>query len=114
MYVIRQPEEDSFSKVGITGRIFPMRELTDAVSIVRISTETGHETEIIEHGSVFAYYVLSGEGRFIVEGVPETCAAGDLVVIPPGRRFTYKGNLQMLLVCTPPWKEEQEETVGAA
>jgi len=112
MYVIKELEKSSFEKVGIKGKIFPMDNLTEKTSFVLVDTEMGHETTIIERDSDFIYYILEGNGYFIVNGVKEQCSQGDLVVIPAGKKFTYKGKLKLLLSCTPPWKEEQEETIS--
>ncbi len=111
MYVLHEPTATSFEKAGIRGKIFPTEGLSDKTEFVIIETETGHETAIIEQQSDFIYYVLAGEGYFEIRGQKETCAAGDLVVIPAGSLFTYKGKLKMLLAVTPPWREEQETTV---
>ena len=110
MHVIHEPTDVSFDKVGVTGKIFPSLELTNKAEFVLISTQTGHETAIIEHESDFIYYILSGNGEFAIDGVKEACAAGDLVVIPAGKKFVYSGQLKMLLVNTPPWELEQEES----
>ena len=50
-------------------------------------------------------------GWFEIDGTKEVCSKGELVVIPAGRKFTYKGKLTLLLIDTPPWREDQEETV---
>ncbi|MGI8419299.1 MAG: cupin domain-containing protein [Candidatus Levyibacteriota bacterium] len=111
MYVIKEPTQNSFEKVGINGKIFPISDLTAKSEFVLVQTQSGHETTIIEHDSDFIYYVLEGEGYFLIEDQKESCAQGDLVVIPAGKKFTYKGNLKLLLSCTPPWTQEQEETL---
>src|SRR5688572_864843 len=111
MYVIHEPSTISFDKVGIKGKIFSSRELSDKAGFVLIDTEDGHETTTIEHESDFIYYILEGSGFFEVNDEKEHCGAGDLVAIPAGSKFTYKGKLKMLLVNTPPWREEQEETL---
>jgi mannose-6-phosphate isomerase-like protein (cupin superfamily) len=111
MHVLHEPSAISFDKVGIRGKIFPSRELSNKAGFVLINTQAGHETTIIEHESDFIYYVLEGSGFFEVNDKKEECSAGDLVVIPAGSKFTYKGKLKMLLVNTPPWREEQEETL---
>lgn len=110
MYVIKEPRKISFKKVGIRGKIFPMSNFTQSTSLVLVETEVGHETTIIEHKSDFIYYILEGNGHFVVNDVQEDFSKGDLVVIPSGTKFTYKGKFKTLLSCTPPWKEEQEET----
>jgi mannose-6-phosphate isomerase-like protein (cupin superfamily) len=111
MYVLHEPSDIAFDKVGIKGKMFPSQELTEKTEFCVISTETGHETTIIEHDSDFVYYVLEGSGFFEINGEKEDCAKGDLVVIPAGSKFIYKGNLKLLLVVTPPWREEQGETL---
>lgn len=111
MYVLHEPTETSFEKVGIKGKIFPSQTLASNAGYVLIETETGHETTIIERESNFVYYILEGSGFFEINGAQEECTTGDLVVVPMGSTFTYKGKLKMLLITTPPWREEQEETL---
>lgn len=111
MYVLKEPKEISFEQVGIKGKLFPMQDITNKTQYFLVDTETGHETTIIEHKSDFIYYILSGDGYFIINDSKEDCSAGDLVVIPAGAKFTYKGKLKMITTSTPPWKEEQEETI---
>ncbi len=111
MYVIKEPKDISFNKVGIKGKIFLMSDLTKSTSFVLVETEQGHETTIIEHKSDFIYYILEGSGYFLINDTKEECSQGDLVVIPAGTKFTYKGKFKMLLSCTPPWTEEQEEMI---
>jgi mannose-6-phosphate isomerase-like protein (cupin superfamily) len=111
MYVIHQPDEVSFDKVGIRGKKFSVEQLSPNVEFALIETETGHATSIIEKESMFAYYVVSGSGYFEIEGQQEVCAPGDLVVIPAGKAFTYKGKMKLLLITNPPWRAEQEITL---
>ncbi|UMX47884.1 MAG: AraC family ligand binding domain-containing protein [Candidatus Nealsonbacteria bacterium DGGOD1a] len=77
-----------------------------------IETQSGHETTICQRECDFCYYILEGNGYFEINSGREDCTAGDLVVIPAGNKFTYKGKMKMLLNCTPPWCVEQEEMVG--
>ncbi|MFA6376535.1 MAG: hypothetical protein WCX69_04020 [Candidatus Paceibacterota bacterium] len=111
MFVIKEPKDYSFEKFGIKGKIFPSSDLTAKTRFVLIETKRGHETTIRQRECDFCYYILEGNGYFEINGASEDCAAGDLVVIPASNKFTYKGKMKMLLNCTPPWREEQEETV---
>ena len=110
-HVFHEPEENSFNRVGIVGKVFPTAELGGRAGFVLVETKSGHETAIIEHECDFVYYVLKGSGSFIVNDIEETCSEGDLVAIPKGTKFTYKGKLKMLLATTPAWFAEQEETL---
>jgi mannose-6-phosphate isomerase-like protein (cupin superfamily) len=111
MYVIKEPRDISFDKAGVKGKIFPTETLTKTTQYFLVETQSGHETKIIEHNCDFIYYILQGSGNFIISGVKESCSVGDLVVIPAGTPFIYKGTLKMIASSTPPWREEQEEIV---
>ena len=113
MHDIKEPKDYSFDKVGIKGKIFPTSELTKKTQYFLVETNRGHDTKIIEHESDFIYYVLEGKGYFEISGQKENCKPGDLVVVPAGSPFIYKGKLKMIATSTPPWKEEQEETLNA-
>lgn len=109
--MIHEPFANSFDKVGIKGKIFPSIEISSKAEFVLIETDYGHETTIRERESDFIYYIIEGSGIFEINDKDEACGKGDLVVIPAGSKFTYKGALKMLLVNTPLWHEEQEETL---
>ncbi len=108
-HIFHLPEEYSFEKVGIRGKIFDT--LSDGVEFVVIETEKGHETKIREKECTFSYFVLEGEGNFEIEGKTERCQKGDLVFIPNNTAFKYTGRMKMLLVSTPSYFAEQEETL---
>lgn len=110
-YRVRKPDQENFHKVGIKGFIFPTHELTQKTEFVIIETEKGHKTSIIEKECDFCYYILRGKGYFLINDEKEDCSAGDLMIIPAGTKFTYKGKFTMLLTCTPPYFPEQEVTL---
>jgi len=55
MYVVKEPKDYSFEKVGIMGKIFPIGNLVKSTEFVLVDTETGHETVIKEN-----WYVRGG------------------------------------------------------
>ncbi len=111
-YVFTEPTSITFDKVGIKGRILTSSEISPKTEFLLVNTEKGHQTSIIEHECDFTYYVLSGEGYFLVEDQKYSCETGNLIIIPKNTKFTYKGKLKMLLVVTPPFFPEQEETIN--
>lgn len=110
-YVFRPPEGYSFEKVGIKGKIFDTKSLSDNIEFTLIETEEGHQTKIREKESIFSYFILEGSGNFEIEGDVVKCFKGDLVFIPKNTAFKYSGNMKMLLVVSPWWFPEQEETL---
>lgn len=109
--VLKEPEQYTFQKFGIRGKAFPSWGLNSDVQFYIIDTDTGHETTVIEHESDFAFYILNGEGDFIIDDVTEHAVVGDLVVVSAGSKFTYKGQLRMFVTVNPPWLENQEEAI---
>lgn len=110
-YVFHPSEEYSFEKVGIKGKIFDTRSFGDEVEFTLIETEDGHETQIIEKECIFSYFILEGAGSFEIEDEIQACSKGDLVFVPKNSKFRYTGKMKMLLVSTPWWFSEQEETL---
>lgn len=110
-HVLKKPQDYSFEKVGIKGKKFSVADISSKTGVCQIETEKEHETTIIEHKCDFIYYILEGEGYFEIDGEKESCVEGDLVVIPAGSKFRYMGKLKMLLITTPAFYPEQEETL---
>jgi mannose-6-phosphate isomerase-like protein (cupin superfamily) len=110
-HVLKPPIKPTFNRVGVIGSIFSTQHLTNKTEFLIIATEAGHDTTIIEHECDFSYFILEGSGEFIINGKTESCSVGNLVVIPAGNQFTYKGKLKMLLNVTPPFTPAQEETL---
>ena len=110
-HILKKPSSYSFEKVGIKGKKFSVADITSKTGVCVIETENGHETTIIEHKCDFIYYILEGNGYFEINGQKENFIKEDLVVIPEGSKFTYKGKCKMLLITTPAFYPEQEETL---
>ena len=110
-YVFHLPKKYSFEKVGIRGKNFDTKNLTDKAKFAIIETENGHQTKIREKECTFFYYILEGQGSFKIEDKTEECQKGDLVIIPKNTVFKYSGKMKMLLVTIPWWYPEQEETL---
>ncbi|MBI5614119.1 cupin domain-containing protein [Candidatus Gottesmanbacteria bacterium] len=56
-------------------------------------------------------YVINGTGSVVVEGKKVFLQFGDVVLIEPGEKFYWEGNLTMFMPCTPAWTPEQHKFV---
>lgn len=54
------------------------------------------------------YYILAGEGVFILNDKKVEAKKGDLVVVPPNTKIHYFGKLDMMLTVTPAFDENNE------
>lgn len=111
MYVFKLPEKYSFEKVGIKGKNFDTKSLSDKAKFSIIETEAGHEIKIKEKECDFFYFILEGNGIFEIDNRVEKCQKGDLVVVPKKTIFKYSGKMKMILVTVPWWYPEQEEII---
>jgi len=57
-------------------------------------------------------YVVKGSGRVVVEGEEVELNKGDVVLIEPGEKYYWEGNMTMLVPCTPAWYPEQHKEVA--
>lgn len=110
MSVHHEPGSWDFEKLGHRGRSFPVPDATANFTIVEIDGIL--PTVLRQRACEFTFYVLGGAGAFTIEGGREPVSEGDLVMVPRGSRFTYGGELRMLLVSNPAWHPEQEDDLG--
>lgn len=103
---VSSEETVKMSLHGIDVAVYPLQR--DDIDLVRVSTKEGHFQEFIHKTSTFVYYVLGGSGTFYLDGQAIPVKQSDVVVAPPGTKIYYLGSLEMILVTTPAWKEEDE------
>lgn len=56
-------------------------------------------------------YVINGSGIIVIEDKETKLKAGDLVLIEPGEKFFWNGNMELFLPCAPAWYPEQYKKV---
>ncbi|WP_169979986.1 hypothetical protein [Microbispora sp. H10836] len=111
-YVFSEPQDWSFEKLGHRGKLFGPNEHLSSSSHLIVEIDGRLPTWLRQRECDFVYYVLNGEGTFLIEDRKERCAQGDLVTVPKGARFSYEGSrLRMLLTSTPPWTSTQEQVL---
>lgn len=56
-------------------------------------------------------YVVDGGGKVVVEGVEYSVNEGDVVLIDPGEKFYWEGDMELFMPCAPAWDPAQYRTV---
>lgn len=92
-------------------RIYTTKEDCPNAAVLYQETETGHAEEFVHDKSDFLYYILEGSGTWVVEGREFEVRAGDVVVVPAGKRFWFKGNLKQVCITAPAWEEKYERHI---
>ncbi len=103
-YIFTKDQSPKFEKHGVS-----MWQLGGTLEqpekIIYQETMKGHDEEFLNTTSTFKYFILEGNGEFIISGQSYPVFAGNVVIIPPKTPFYYKGNLKQILVTAPSWKE---------
>ncbi|MCA2220281.1 hypothetical protein [Nonomuraea aurantiaca] len=111
-YVFSEPRDWSFEKLGHRGKLFEPNGHLRSSSHLIVEIDGRLPAWLRQLECDFVYYILDGEGTFLIEDRKEHCGQGDLVTVPKGAKFSYEGSgLRMLLSSTPPWESGQEQVV---
>ncbi|HBG81579.1 TPA: hypothetical protein DDW69_01935 [candidate division CPR2 bacterium] len=105
-YKYTAQEAKHINKYGADLTVFG--QVAPTASIVRISVEEGHFEEFKHDESTFIYYVIKGNGIFVLNDEQVEVKATDLIAIPPKTRIHYFGKMEMLLVVTPAFDPNKE------
>lgn len=91
--------------------IYNGRDDCEQAAVVYQETTVGHSEEFRHHKSAFVFYIIEGAGVWVIDGVSFPVTATDVVVVPPGQKFFYRGDLKQVCITAPAWEEEFEEHV---
>ena len=100
-----------FEKHGVKMRVYNSKEQCPDAAVVYQETQTGHLEEFYHSKSNFIFYIIEGSGIWFIEDIPYDVNAGDVVIIPPNKRFYYMGTLKQVCITSPAWEEEFEHHV---
>ena len=109
-YVFSEPKEYGFKDVnGHDGKFFGTS--SPRTNHLIIEWHDRLTVSLIKNESEFNYYILDGKGFFTIQDQKQPVHAGNLVVISPGTKYSFSGQLKMLLMNTPHWSETQEQVI---
>lgn len=108
-YKYTTKDANTFNKHGIDITVF--NEGVPGANVVFISVEKGHFQEFYDIKSHFTYYIVEGEGTFVLNDERIKVKATDLLVIPPKTRIHYFGKMKMVLTVSPAFNEDNERHV---
>jgi mannose-6-phosphate isomerase class I len=90
---------------------FPVKN----ISVTNIKVDGRHPLDItkqhIEHKLTLICYVISGQGKFVVENKTHDVVGGDAILIKSDEKYFIEGNLEYLVCCEPAYYREQHEQV---
>ena len=109
--VFKLENAEIIEKHGVRMRIYTTKSDCRNAAVLYQETETGHAEEFMHETSNFIYYIIEGSGTWIIEDKEHEVQAGDVVVVPAGKRFWFRGNLKQVCVTAPAWEEQYEHHI---
>ncbi len=96
-------ERDEFRSVcGFRKNVLtPADQTPISISHLRINESRDHYHKVLEE----VYFVLKGEGGMVLDGERIPIREGDAVVIRPGVRHHSQGEIEVLIICCPPFED---------
>jgi mannose-6-phosphate isomerase-like protein (cupin superfamily) len=58
-------------------------------------------------------YILKGTGQLSTPNENQSLQEGDMVLIAPGERYYFEGDLEMFMPCSPAWYPEQHKELAS-
>lgn len=102
--IVKKEQAVEFEKHGVKMRVYNSKEQCENAAIVYQETSGGHQEEFYHSKSHFIFYIIEGEGTWYIEDKPHDVSSGDVIIVPPGTRFYYKGNLKQVCITAPAWE----------
>ena len=91
--------------------IYNGREDCEQAAVAYQETSVGHSEEFRHHTSAFVFYIIEGSGQWVIDGETFDVEATDVVIVPPGTKFFYRGDLKQVCITAPAWEAAHEESV---
>ena len=108
-YIKQRPTEATFTQKGLEGFLYSLD--SKDLEIYFIDSTEGHDGYVKAKEITHIYYIIQGQGKFILNNEEKEVREGDVVEIPPNVEFTYKGEMKLVMIIAPPWKEEYIEII---
>lgn len=109
--IIHQKDAVHASKNGVDMWIYNAKDQLPQASVVYQETAAGHAEEFRHHKSAFIFFIIEGVGEWVIEDQTFPVEAHDVVIVPAGKKFYYRGKLKQVCVTAPAWEAEHEEHI---
>ncbi len=109
-YVFSEPNSFDFDIDGHRGKFFKTNSPLTQHLIIEVDDRL--RIAYKEQEAEYNYYILKGEGIFLLDDEEFVVRDGDLISIPPKTKFSYKGRMKMLLINTPHYSKEKEDRIN--
>jgi mannose-6-phosphate isomerase-like protein (cupin superfamily) len=112
MQVVKKTATKKFTNSkSCTAIEYPMEDPDINGAVGKINGRYPEEGRVVNEVCKELGYVIKGSGRVVIEGREIELKKGDLILIQPGERYYWEGNLKLFMPCTPAWSPQQHKEV---
>ncbi|MDD5098455.1 MAG: cupin domain-containing protein [Candidatus Pacebacteria bacterium] len=86
---------------------YPMSDKDINGAVVELTGRYPEKGRVVNLKCKELVYVIKGYGMVIIEDKELKLEEGDLVLIEPGERYFFDGNLTIFIACNPAWHNNQ-------
>jgi mannose-6-phosphate isomerase-like protein (cupin superfamily) len=104
-------DSEHFEREGFSGDVLVSKEASMGFTALQVNVHGHHPLKEILKGTTRSYFVTEGEGTFVLNGEPRIVKKGDLVVIPAGSQYEYKGEMTMFEFNISPGNSFRDRTI---
>jgi mannose-6-phosphate isomerase-like protein (cupin superfamily) len=108
-YITKFSDSKTVQKYGVSITLYPSNR--DDANIVYEEVLEGHFEEFLSTKSTYTWFIIDGEGTFVVNDEKFPVVEKDIVTIPPNNRIHYFGKMKMLLFTVPAFDEKNERHI---
>ena len=109
--VFKRKQAASVIKQGVQMWIYNGKAECPNAAVAYQETALGHGEEFYHDKSAFVFYIIEGQGTWVIEDKEYPVEAMDVVIVPPGKRFYYSGSFKQVCITAPAWEGEYEHHV---
>ena len=90
---------------------YPLDDEDINCAVIKLSGRYPDKGRVVNKKCKELVYVVEGDGKLVVEGKEIRLKEGDQVLIEPGERYYFKGDMKFVVPCVPAWYAEQHQEV---
>lgn len=109
--VFKSENAEIIDKHGVRMKIYTSRTDLKNAALLYQETEKGHSEEFLHEKSDFLYYIIEGSGTWVIKDKEFEVKTGDVIIVPAGKRFWFRGNLKQICITAPAWEEKYEHHI---
>lgn len=114
MYIVRQPETIACNPSPTCSVYeYSMDDKDMNGALVHISGRYPVDGWSVNLLSKEMAYIIQGEGRIVVNDQATPLSKGDTLLILPGEKFFWEGEMEIFMPCSPAWTKDQYQLLSS-